>query len=462
MRRALLKEMRAVISFDGSYVNYRHLATLCDVMTQKGHLMSITRNGINRVDKGCLAKCSFEETVEILMNAAAFAETDHLRGVTENVMFGQLAPFGSGLCDLVIDEDKLKDANPNFDPASLALGLHDDIGSPDSSQMVTPDSGTEMQQPVRDFSLSPFSPTSPMSPTCANMSSPSMQHNPLDLGGSFSPIQQSPFSPYSPNAMSPIASPIGGIFSPGPTSPSIGYSITSPQYSPTSPAYSVSSPAIYSPAGGSSSKMSSVLSPSYSPTSPIPERSSYSPTSPSYSPTSPVIVSPTSPLTRGDMSISPTSPHYNRASSPFYSPSSPVFFPTSPTNIQSPGAYSLTSPNYSPTSPTYAPLNPSAEPLSPGTITHMKNSFKFCIIFPNSADMVMASPRYDPQSMQYGNSPSYSPTSPTYSPTSPLANAGLSYSPTSPAAHYSPTSPGAEALYAPSSPLPETKTGLHQ
>jgi DNA-directed RNA polymerase II subunit RPB1 len=44
-RASLLNEVRAVISFDGSYVNYRHLAMLCDVMTFRGHLMSITRHG---------------------------------------------------------------------------------------------------------------------------------------------------------------------------------------------------------------------------------------------------------------------------------------------------------------------------------------------------------------------------------------------------------------------------------
>ncbi len=32
-RNTLLKELRSVIEFDGSYVNYRHLAILCDVMT---------------------------------------------------------------------------------------------------------------------------------------------------------------------------------------------------------------------------------------------------------------------------------------------------------------------------------------------------------------------------------------------------------------------------------------------
>lgn len=62
-RAALLNEVRAVISFDGSYVNYRHLAMLCDIMTFRGHLMSITRHGINRQETGPLMRCSFEETV---------------------------------------------------------------------------------------------------------------------------------------------------------------------------------------------------------------------------------------------------------------------------------------------------------------------------------------------------------------------------------------------------------------
>lgn len=67
VRKAIEREMTAVISFDGSYVNYRHLALLCDVMTAKGHLMAITRHGINRQDVGCLMRCSFEETVSIFL-----------------------------------------------------------------------------------------------------------------------------------------------------------------------------------------------------------------------------------------------------------------------------------------------------------------------------------------------------------------------------------------------------------
>src|SRR3984957_8438514 len=99
-RAAIMKELRGVIEFDGSYVNYRHLALLCDRMTHRGTLMSITRHGINRADTGALMRCSFEETVEILMEAAAVGEKDDCHGVAENVMFGQMAPMGTGAFDV--------------------------------------------------------------------------------------------------------------------------------------------------------------------------------------------------------------------------------------------------------------------------------------------------------------------------------------------------------------------------
>lgn len=72
-------------------------------MTQKGKLTSITRHGINRLDTGPLRKCSFEETVEILYEAALHSEEDPLRGVTENIILGNLAPLGTGCFDLKID-----------------------------------------------------------------------------------------------------------------------------------------------------------------------------------------------------------------------------------------------------------------------------------------------------------------------------------------------------------------------
>ena len=73
------------------------------MMAQKGKLTSITRHGINRLDSGPLKKCSFEETCEILVEAAVHNEKDRLLGVTENIIMGQLAPIGTGCFDVILD-----------------------------------------------------------------------------------------------------------------------------------------------------------------------------------------------------------------------------------------------------------------------------------------------------------------------------------------------------------------------
>jgi len=70
--------------------------------------MAITRHGINRNDTGPLMRCSFEETVDILLDAAVHAESDYLRGVTENNMLGQLAPIGTGGCALFLNDQMLQ------------------------------------------------------------------------------------------------------------------------------------------------------------------------------------------------------------------------------------------------------------------------------------------------------------------------------------------------------------------
>lgn len=102
-RMSLIKELRMILSTYSIYVNYRHLGTLVDVMTQRGIFTAITRHGINRVNSGPLRKCSFEETAEILLEAAFFGEHDTLTGITENIIFGQLAPYGTGSVDLIVD-----------------------------------------------------------------------------------------------------------------------------------------------------------------------------------------------------------------------------------------------------------------------------------------------------------------------------------------------------------------------
>lgn len=393
-RSALMRELKQVLSFDGSYVNHRHLALLVDIMTARGNLMAVTRHGINRADTGALMRCSFEETVEILFDAASSGELDDCRGVSENIILGQLAPSGTGEFDVLLDQNML----------STVVSRHGGMGAGVQAGAASP----------LDGGMTPYGMDSPL---------PEHYTGGPDYGASFSPMVQAggdesggltaygggSFSPFN-GAQSPGYAPTSPFSGGSPTSPGYGGSPSSPMYSPTSPGFGFQSPgyAATSPRFGSpSSPAFTPTSPTYSPTSPSYNKAGISPTSPSYSPTSPNY-SPTSP------SYSPTSPRYNPASpghrqsptSPNYSPTSPNFSPTSP-------AYSPTSPAYSPTSPAYngagkshSPTSPSWSPTSPQySPTNGATGYS------------PTSPQYTPNSPgQGGTSPQYSPTSPKYSP----------------------------------------------
>ena len=97
----LFNEIKQVLSFDGTYVNDRHMLLLVDTMTFNGFICPVSRHGMARSTLGPLMRSSFEETVDVLLDAAGYGETDTLLGVTESIMLGNCAPLGTGFfeCD---------------------------------------------------------------------------------------------------------------------------------------------------------------------------------------------------------------------------------------------------------------------------------------------------------------------------------------------------------------------------
>ena len=170
----------------------------------QGHLMAIDRHGINRVESGPLLRCSFEETVDMLMDAATYAEEEVLRGVTENIMLGQLARVGTGDMELLLDEKRvMRDA---VEVVANEFGDGTDLGMTGGSLS----GGT-----ASPYSSTPFA-ASPM----------------IGMGGEMSPFSDG-----------------GGGFS-----PSVGGSSFSPAYSPSSGSYgSGFASGSYGSDGGSSS-----------------------------------------------------------------------------------------------------------------------------------------------------------------------------------------------------------------
>jgi len=105
--RMLIDEMRAVLGSE-TPLDHRHLALLVDTMSNRGFFMSIDRHGINnRGELGPLAKCSFEQTTDMLIKAGMFAERDRINGVSANIMLGQVAPCGTGDCMVLIDGERM-------------------------------------------------------------------------------------------------------------------------------------------------------------------------------------------------------------------------------------------------------------------------------------------------------------------------------------------------------------------
>jgi DNA-directed RNA polymerase II subunit RPB1 len=106
--RKMFEELQEV--FKDRDINPRHLLLLVDTMALGGGLQSINRHGINRGDIGPLAKCSFEETTEMLAYAAMFADVDRVNGVSASIMLGQVPPGGTGEVDPLLDESLLVDS----------------------------------------------------------------------------------------------------------------------------------------------------------------------------------------------------------------------------------------------------------------------------------------------------------------------------------------------------------------
>ena len=296
VRQSILHELRQVLGAYSIYVNYRHIATLCDIMTQRGLLTSITRHGINRIETGPLRRCSFEETVEILLEAAAYAETDYLRGVSENIIMGQLAPMGTGCFDLMLDKEILRNE-------AISRNIKEDIEAIGKNYV---------KDEEEDVMMTPYA-----------MNTPDVTGQTL---GSETPM----LSEWGGNAaMTPVYE--GGGYG-GAAGMSPAYNLGTPNYAAgQSPSYGARSP-IYSPTNSNGTP----ASPQYSPT----QLSRHSPAAYSPSGMSPGIASPSyQPVTLQSPSYSPV---MNRN----YAHNSPQYSPTATRNVAQ-------SPSYSPTTPAY-------------------------------------------------------------------------------------------------------------
>ena len=226
-RTCLYEELTMVLTFDGNYLNSRHLSLLADSMTQFGFLCSVSRHGMKRAEVGPLLKASFEETADVFFQAAAEGTIDSMRGITGNIMFGKRIASGTGSFSVVQQRKKKvplflgkkRGAKPvlerrrHWDPFKnllLALDMH-------------------------------LAPPPQMVPPITVPSIPSQSAFPSEM---WSAPSQSWSNPWDDFSMQP-AGVMGGMM-PFSTQMHVQQPPKSPQYSPTDPPYVPTSPT-YSP-----------------------------------------------------------------------------------------------------------------------------------------------------------------------------------------------------------------------
>ena len=347
--KALIREVRNVLKPYDIYVNYRHIAILCEVMTQRGFLQSITRHGLNKSEVGPIRKSSFEETVEILLKAGLFGEKDELRGITENILVGQLAPLGTGCFDLMFDLDAIEKSNILSNANDNDIDIDEEIISTpiakDDYQNLTPYPKTPDYYMKTETKLkSIYERNASFTPATYHVQSPYIGSGSNLYKGDSSNFLTTP-NPASQRILSPnVYNPQSDyIRTPGPYSPNPieekGSEYVGSLYSPLqsrSPGYQAS---LYTSNYRRYHETTSPGQSQYSPTTPIDRPSSASPmiSSGRYG-NSPAVQDPQSGYNPRSPQYNPLSPQYGMSS--VYSRGTPVYNPSGNNNnlnnIQSP------------------------------------------------------------------------------------------------------------------------------
>lgn len=91
----------------GIELDRRHVMLLADLMTYRGEVLGITRNGLVKMKDSVLLLASFERTTDHLFEAAFFNQMDSLAGVSESIIMGTQANIGTGMLKLLYNRGVL-------------------------------------------------------------------------------------------------------------------------------------------------------------------------------------------------------------------------------------------------------------------------------------------------------------------------------------------------------------------
>ncbi|CAI5448922.1 unnamed protein product [Caenorhabditis angaria] len=121
-RSCIINEIIATMDAHGIGLDRRHVMLLADVMTYRGEVLGITRNGLVKMKDSVLLLASFEKTMDHLFEAAFFSQRDVIHGVSECIIMGTPMTVGTGTFKLLQKYEKeaeIRKLSPIFERNGL-------------------------------------------------------------------------------------------------------------------------------------------------------------------------------------------------------------------------------------------------------------------------------------------------------------------------------------------------------
>lgn len=108
--RMLSEYLKAYENAGNNGINPQHISILVDIMCYGGSVISADRHGMKKANIDPLTKASFEKSIDVLISAAVFGDTDKMQGVSSRLYIGSVFKGGTGYCELVLDTDMIQNS----------------------------------------------------------------------------------------------------------------------------------------------------------------------------------------------------------------------------------------------------------------------------------------------------------------------------------------------------------------
>ena len=109
VRTVIIKELLSLMKANDSYVDPRHIVLVADWMTMLGYITPITAKGMTMHELGPLANANFKQASAAVKSYTMFNKKDNLTNISSAITAGRLFKAGTGIVNIVVDENKVKE-----------------------------------------------------------------------------------------------------------------------------------------------------------------------------------------------------------------------------------------------------------------------------------------------------------------------------------------------------------------